>query len=160
MRSDSALPESTGIPGSALIGIEPAIAALALAFNVYYLRKLHPGIISGKLSDFAASFLLPIFIVAAGEWGLALLRLLGLHRESRIRMRGIILACLLGAAYFTLLKTWPAFTEVHRMLLSWLDIPFGGKRSFRNLADPSDLMALVSYPLAGIYLRGTLKRSA
>lgn len=153
MRSDS---ESVAIPGAALIGFPPALAALALVFNVYYLRKYHAGLVSGKLSDFAASFLLPIFIVAAAEWLLTLLRFLGLRVEARVQKRGIVIACLIGALYFTLLKTWPAFTEVHRTLLSWLDVPFGGKRSFRNYADPTDLVALICYPLAGWYL---LRRS-
>lgn len=149
MRSDS---EFTKAPGAALLGIEPAIAAAALALNVFYLRKKHSGFISGKLSDFAASFLLPIFLVAATEWFLALLRFVGMRVEARVGKRGIWIACLVGAGYFTLLKAWPVFTEVHRTLLSWLDVPFGGKRSFRNLADPTDLVALVSYPLAGFYL--------
>lgn len=153
VRSDSESSASAPIPGSVLLGIEPAIAAIALAFNVFYLRKVHPGVMSGKLSDFAASFLLPIFLVAVAEWGMALLRLFGLRRELRVGRRGIWIACLIGATYFTLLKTWPVFTDVHRLLLSFLDIPFGGKRSFRNLADPTDLVALVSYPLAGYYLR-------
>jgi hypothetical protein len=149
VRSNS---ESSSIPGAALLGFWPAIAAIALAFNVFYLRKFHAGLISGKLSDFAASFLLPIFLVASAEWLLALLRVLGLRIEPRVGKLGILIACLIGAGYFTLLKTWPAFTDVHRMLLTWLDAPFGGKRSFRNHADPTDLVALICYPLAGWYL--------
>lgn len=155
MRSDS---ESPPTPGAALIGFWPAIAAFALAFNIFYLRKFHAGLISGKLSDFSASFLLPIFLVASAEWSLALLRVIGLQVEPRLRKRGILIACLVGAIYFTLLKTWPAFTDVHRWLLSWLDTPFGGKRYFRNFADPTDLVALISYPLAGWYLLGRSTR--
>jgi len=157
VRSDS---ESSSTPGAALIGIWPAIAALALAFNVFYLRKYHAGLISGKLSDFAASFLLPIFLVAAAEWFWALLRVFGLRVDPQLSKRGILIACLVAAGYFTLLKTWPAFTDVHRTLLGWLDAPFGGKRSFRNHADPTDLVALICYPLAGWYLVGKSKPTA
>jgi hypothetical protein len=57
-----------------------------------------------------------------------------------------------SATYFALLKAWPAFTSVHRALLSYLDVPFGGGRSFRNLADPTDLFTLVTTPLAALYL--------
>lgn len=139
-------------PGRPMVGIWPALAFAAIIFNVFYLRRKHPGIISGKLSDVAINFLLPIVLVAAAEWLLALMRLLGARVNSRVGSRGIVLACLLSATYFTLLKTVPAFTEVHRGLLSVLDAALGGSRTFRNIADPTDLVALVCNPLAAVYL--------
>lgn len=145
-------------PGRPMVAIWPALALAALCFNVFYLRRKHPGIISGKLSDVAINFLLPIFLVAAAEWSLALMRLLGARIEARVGLRGIVLACLSSATYFTLLKVVPAFTEVHRGLLSMLDAPFGGSRAFRNIADPTDLVALVCNPLAAIYLVKSLRR--
>lgn len=139
-------------PGRPIVGVWPAIAMAVLIFNVFYLRRKHSGIISGKLSDVAINFLLPIFLVAAAEWLLALIRFLGVRIKPRVGLRGIVLACLMSATYFTLLKVVPAFTEVHRGLLSVLDAPFGGGRSFRNIADPTDLVALVCNPLAAVYL--------
>ena len=141
------------VPGAALLGLWPAVAAAALAFNVFYLRRHHRGLLSGKLSDFAINFLLPIALVSAAEWSLALLRLFRPRVEPRLGPLGIGIACLVSASYFAVLKTWPPFTHAHRALLSILDIPFGGGRSFRNLADPTDLIALVMVPLAALYLR-------
>jgi len=146
-------PRFFDVPGAALLGIWPAVAVAALAFNVFYLRRHHRGLVSGKLSDFAINFLLPIALVSAAEWILAFLRLFRARVDPRLGPRGIGLACLVSASYFTLLKAWPPFTLVHRALLSSLDIPFGGGRSFRNLADPTDLIALVTVPLAALYLR-------
>ncbi len=152
MRSSDRGKQSDHFPGRALLGIEPALAAALLAFNVHYLRRTHPGVVSGKLSDLAINFLLPVFLVAVAEWLLALGALFGLRVEPRLGRRGILLACAVSAVYFTLLKTLPAFTSVHRALLGFLDMPFGGGRSFRNLADPTDLLTLVSTPLAALYL--------
>jgi hypothetical protein len=148
------------VPGAALLGIWPFIAAAALAFNVFYLRRHHRGFISGKLSDVAINFLLPIFLVSAAEWLLALLRLVGARVEPRVGLRGIWIACLASALYFTLLKAWPPFTAVHRALLTHLDALLGGGRSFRNLADPTDLVALVTVPLSALYLRRAALRRA
>lgn len=149
-------------PGAALLGIWPVIAAAALAFNVFYLRRHHRGFVSGKLSDFAINFLLPIALVSAAEWSLALLRFFGARVEPRLGPRGIGIACLASASYFALLKAWPPFTLAHRAWLSILDIPFGGGRSFRNLADPTDLIALVMVPLSALYLarRGQINRES
>lgn len=158
MPSDAGAPasergaEPRDVPGGALLGIWPAVAAAALAFNVFYLRRHHRGLVSGKLSDFAINFLLPIFLVAAAEWLIALLRLFGARLGPRLGPRGVWIACLTSASYFTLLKAWPPFTAVHRALLTYLDVPFGGGRSFRNLADPTDLVTLVTMPLAALYL--------
>jgi len=149
----------TDYPGRAMVGLWPALAWAALFLNVFYLRRKHPGIISGKLSDVAINFLLPIFLVAAAEWGLALMRLLGARINARVGLRGIVLACLTSALYFTLLKVVPAFTQVHRALLSVLDAPFGGLRVFRNIADPTDLITLVCNPLAAIYLVRVRRRA-
>jgi hypothetical protein len=149
---------SPDVPGLALLHPLPAVAAAALAFNILYLRKAHPGIVSGKLSDLAINVLLPIFLVAAAEWLLALARLAGARVDPRLGPRGVLLACLVSAAYFTLLKAWPPFTSVHRALLGGLDVPFGGGRSFRNLADPTDLVTLAATPLAALHLLRVARR--
>lgn len=139
-------------PGRALVHPRGLLAAAALAFNVFWLRRHHPGLISGKLSDFAINFLLPVFVAAACEWALALGRACRFTDRRTLSLRGVVVVCGLCASYFALLKTWPRFTDVHRTLLGFLDLPFGGHRRFRNLADPTDLVALVMVPLAGWHL--------
>lgn len=147
-------------PDVALLGLAPAVAAGLLAFNVFYLRRQHPGLISGKLSDLSASFLLPIFLVSVAGVVRWWLRGLKMPLAPGVGRRGIWVACGVGAVYFALLKGWAPFTRVHQELLGWLDVPFGGGRRFRNLADPTDLVALVMYPLAGLYLERRAKRGA
>ena len=140
------------VPGGCLLGQWPALAAAALAFNVYYLRVHHPGLVSGKLSDLAINFLLPLLIVAAAEWlmaGVALAR----GREPRnLGARGRLLACAVSALYFALLQIVPSFVELHAHVASFLDFPFGGGRTFtRNVADAPDLLTLVT--TAAAYVR-------
>ncbi|MDI1432631.1 hypothetical protein [Polyangium sorediatum] len=150
MRSE---PRERGdVPGRALLHPWSWLAGAALVLNVFWLRRRHPGVVSGKLSDLAICFLLPVFLVAAAEWSLVLARLCGARVGLGVGRRGIWVSCGVTVAYFALLKTWPAFTGVHRALLGVLDMPFGGGRSFRNLADPMDLVALVMVPLSAWHL--------
>ncbi len=143
------------LPGACLLGIWPVVAALLLYFNVYYLRRRHPGQVSGKLSDFAINFLLPVALFAGMEWTLGLIQLLRRRPFSPLRRRAGILACAVSATYFSLLKLVPQFTQVHRALIALLTAPFGGDRRFHNIADPTDLVALTVVPFAFAYLAQT-----
>jgi hypothetical protein len=140
------------VPGACLLGVAPAVAAGLLAFNVFYLRVRHPGAVSGKLSDVAIAFLLPVVLVAAVEWTLALVQAVRRRPFAPLGARGRLAACAVAGAYFALLKAWPPFTALHRGLLALLDAPLGGGRAFRNTPDPTDLFALVVLPLAALYL--------
>lgn len=141
------------MPGECLVGAWPALAAAALAFNVYYLRIRSPGVVSGKLSDLAINFLVPLVLVAAMEWGGATVAALTGRRFRPLGTRAQVTACVLSAAYFALLQVLPSFIQVHGSLLGALDLPFGGERSFtRNLPDAADLLTLVTTVLAAVYL--------
>ena len=141
------------VPGGDLLGAWPAVAASALAFNVYVLRPHHPGIISGKLSDLAINFLLPLFIVAAIEWMLAAAAFVARRPRRQLSVRELRLACVLSGAYFALLQIAPGFVQIHARIATVLDIPFGGQREFaRNVADLLDLLTLVTTVLAARYL--------
>lgn len=137
---------------SPLLGVWPAVAAAALAFNVYVLRPRHPGWISGKLSDVAINFLLPITLVAVWEWGAWLVCAVRDRPPAPSGRRVHVAACAITAAYFALLQTVPAFAQVHRALLSVLDIPFGGRRTFHNTPDLTDLATLFAAIPAFLYL--------
>ena len=143
-------------PGDCLIGVWPAVAASALAFNIFYLRRYHAGLISGKLSDLAINVLLPIVLVAAAEWALFLWSVLRRATVRPICWRGHVAACAASGAYFTLLKVWPPFTQVHCALLGILELPFrfgGAGHKFRNITDVTDLVTLVANPLAAVWLQ-------
>ena len=141
------------VPGSCLVDWRPALAASGLAANVFLLRVHHPGWLSGKLSDLAINFLLPIALVAATEWVIAVGGWIAGRPFSSTRARLRLAACAVSALYFALLQMEPGFGRVHASLLHILDLPLGGDRSFTgNIADPGDLIALVTAPLAAIYL--------
>jgi hypothetical protein len=141
------------VPGGFLLGPLPAIAAAALAFNVYVLRVHAPGHVSGKLSDLAINFLLPLLVAAAVEWLLAGVALVRGRRTEPLGTRGRIAACVVSACYFSLLQIVPSFVELHAHVASLLDVPFGGARTFtRNVADLPDLLTLVTTVFAALYL--------
>lgn len=146
-------PAAPTIPGGCLIDWRPALAAGALAINVFLLRVHHPGWLGGKLSDLAINFLLPVTLVAATEWVLAVSGWMRGRpfRGTRVPLR--LAACAASALYFALLQIAPGFSQVHASLLHILDLPLGGDRSFAgNIADPGDLVALATAPLAAFYL--------
>lgn len=146
------------IPGSCLVDWPPALAACALAANVFFLRVHHPGWLSGKLSDLAINFLLPVTLVAATEWAIAIAGWMAGRPFTRTHAPLRLAACAVSALYFALLQMEPGFSQVHASLLHILDLPLGGDRSFAgNIADPGDLIALATAPLAAIYL-GTFRR--
>jgi hypothetical protein len=121
----------------------PAVAAAALAFNVS----------SGKLSDLAINFLLPLLTVASLEWLLAVAALLR-GRRRRLTLRETRLACLFCGLYFAMLQLVPSFVEVHARIAAMLHMPLGGGRTFgRNVADLPDLLTLVTSLLAAAYMQ-------
>jgi hypothetical protein len=140
------------VPGACLLGSPPALAAATLAWNVFYLRQRHPGVISGKLSDLAINFLLPVVLVAVVEWSRALW---SRGRARPLSIFGCMLVCAASATYFSLLKLVPAFTEVHAIVVHLLELALPGAHgAAHNVTDPSDLGTLVATPAAAWYLRG------
>jgi len=139
------------VPGRCLLGAAPALAAGALAFNVYFLRIHHPGLISGKLSDLAINFLLPVALVAAMEWIAAIVSHVRGDPFVPASWRARLIACAVSAGYFSLLQLAPRFGDVHAALLAAVDVT--GRSFDRNIADAPDLIALITTPLAALYLR-------
>lgn len=127
----------------------PPLAAVALfTLNNFWLKWHAPGVVSGKLSDFAACFFLPLFVSA----------LLGKVTPLQLRARA-----LLGAGVtvlvFGLVKTSP-------LASSWLDAfcaAFGSLVSLHspnNRVDPSDLSALPMVLIACLWARAVDRRMA
>lgn len=142
-------------PGAFLLGPWPALAAAALVFNVYVLRVRWPGLVSGKLSDLAINFLLPLLLTAGAEWLLAGIALASGRQLRPLGARGRLFAFATSATYFSLLQIVPSFGLLHARLASALDLPLGGGRTFTgNVADLPDLLTLVTTPLAWLYLAG------
>lgn len=146
-------------PGRLLLEPAPLAAAAALALNVWIVRTHYPGFLSGKLSDLAICFLLPIALLAAWEWlGWGWHGLTG--RDVPVsRRHAAAAACAITVIYFTGLQLSPAWGTAHTAILSAL-FPF---RGFSLVTpDPTDLVCLVMVAAAArfIQLQGTAEVDA
>ena len=139
-------------PGGALL--QPAVlsALCVLALNDHVLKRVCPGIITGKLSDFAGVLLLPIFLHALIELGCARLLKRPLHVSSGDRL---LLGCVaVSMLAFALPEVWHPAELTYRYGLGALRWPFQalfafatgdaqlGLRPVRATADVTDLLAL------------------
>jgi hypothetical protein len=109
------------------------IAVAVLALNDHVLKAAYPGLVTGKLSDVAGCFVLPLFVSAvlaiATSW------------PARIRLgAGVAMTFVLFAA----IKLSPIAAAGVADILEGL-WTLVGRRSGRLVADPTDLVAL---PLA------------
>jgi len=135
VRSASSAPEFFAWP--------PLAAVLLFTLNNFWLKGRAPGLLSGKLSDFAACFFLPLFVSA----------LLARVTPLRLRVRVAVGAGVTALA-FALVKTSPAASS----LLDALCALF--LRSPKNCVDPSDLVALPMVLLACLWARAVDRRMA
>jgi hypothetical protein len=136
----AALAKSSPTPGAALLS-PVAFASLAVILtNDLWLKRQHPGLLSGKLSDLGLCVFLPLFVAAVIEWAVLLL-------GSRVRVTA--LPCALAALYFVAIKVWPSATHAHVAGLSLL-VP---RWHFRAVTDPPDLVCLPALALAWWTLR-------
>jgi hypothetical protein len=151
MPSDASLPApARRVPGEFLLRPEPAGAALVIAFNDFWLKSHHPGVLSGKLSDLGLCFLGPLVVAAVFEWVLRLVT----WRKPFAPLRTVYVAStLLTAAYFVLIKTLPAGARLHVEALSALF----SSHHFAAVADPTDLVCL---PLVAVAFRFLDRRAS
>ncbi len=131
------------VPGSFLLHPFPALAAGVMALNLLYLKPNHPGWWSGKLSDFAICFFLPVVILAMLEWGVWLF---GRKRPANLAM--VAAACIITALYFSALQLVLPVAEMHVAVLSFVV----SERRFQVTPDPTDLFALPMAVLAFFWL--------
>jgi hypothetical protein len=126
----------------------PLVAVALFTLNNFWLKGRAPGIVSGKLSDFAACFFLPLFVSA----------LLGKVTPLRLQAR-VALGAAVTVLVFSLVKTSP-------LASSWLDAlcaAFGSlvsRQSPNNCVDPSDLIALPMVLGACLWARAVDRRTA
>jgi hypothetical protein len=118
----------------------PLLAVAVLVVNDHLLKQCFPGVITGKLSDFAGLFFFPLFLVDA----------MGLVRKtSRVTLVG---ACIATAVVFALVKTTALGHSVYCIGLGALQAPIRGSfHRVRMTMDATDLVALVSCLAAYVY---------
>lgn len=151
MASEANLPSPVRrVPAEFLLRPEPLAAALLIAFNDFWLKPRHPGVLSGKLSDVGLCFLFPILVAAVLEWAL---RLIAFRKPFAPRRGLYVTSAWLAAAYFALIKTFPAGSRFHVELLTAL-LP---SHRFSATADWTDLVCL---PLVVVAFRFLVRSSS
>ena len=133
-----------------------SLAAIALlVINDHVLKQLAPGVITGKLSDFAGLVFFPLLLAAAAE-----------HARIRRGTQMVLVAALATAAVFAAIKVWAPAAEAYRVGLAALQWPFRAVRAVLNgeslpslarvahVADRTDLVALVALAIPITLARG------
>lgn len=143
-----------------------ALAAIAvLVLNDHVLKAAFPGVITGKLSDFAGLLFFPLFLVAGVEIAQA-----AAGRPWRGSDRALGAAALATAVVFALVKLDTPVTDLYRWGLGALQWPWHALRAAvagraaPDLApvvvwtDPTDLVALPAV-LAARWIGRTQRRA-
>lgn len=135
------------LPGAWLLS-PVALGSFALvAWNDLWLKRHHPGALSGKLSDVGLCIFLPIFVAAVLEWATY-----AAGRRADVTRA----ACAIAALYFAAIKLWPAATHLHVAALGAL-VP---RWHFRAVTDPIDLVCLPAIAIAWWTMRARRPLSA
>jgi hypothetical protein len=117
----------------------PVAAVLLMVVNDRVLKPRFHNALTGKLSDIAICFFLPLFVSA----------LLAIVWRSRPRTR-LLVSAALAAFVFVGQEIWPAFQSAFLHMLHMVGGPLG-LRSFALTTDATDLWALAMVPLAIAY---------
>lgn len=137
------------VAGGAILNPIVLAAVGLLLLNDHVLKAAYPGFVTGKLSDIAGLAFFPLMLV--GAWEVALL---ALRRWREPSPRPIVIATLLTAVLFVLVKTTDAGSEAFGVGLGvaqWLPgaaldaltaRPIGGPARTVEVLDATDLAAL------------------
>jgi len=117
----------------------PAAAVGLMVLNDRVLKPRFHNAVTGKLSDIAICFFLPLFTSA----------LLGVVRPGHPRAR-VLVGAAIAAFVFAALEIWEPFQQAFLVGLRRVGAPLG-LRHFVFTSDPSDLLALLVVPLAVAY---------
>lgn len=143
----------TPVRGDGLLHPGVVLAIVLLAVNDQWAKAAWPGLLTGKLSDFAGLAAFPLFLQAGWEW-------VDRRRPFRPSRAILVTTCVATAVVFVLVKTWPPAHALYEHGLGWLQwpvkaawarlqgLPAGPPRPVHLEADPTDLVALPSVLLA------------
>ena len=140
---------SERVPGALLTSPAGLLSAALIVVNDVWLKRHHPGLLSGKLSDVGLCVFLPLFVLAIIEWTevarCLLVRAVNGTPPSKVPVARLqALACFVAGAYFVAVKCWPAATAAH---IQWVNAFAPGWRA-HAVTDPSDLVCLPAIALA------------
>jgi hypothetical protein len=139
-----------------------SLAAIALlVVNDHVLKQLAPGLVTGKLSDFAGLAFFPLLLAAAAE-----------HAGIRRGTQTIVVAAIATGLAFAAVKLAAPAAELYRVGLAALQWPARALRAIvtggalpalgrvRFVADPTDLVALVALAVPVALTRTQRRRSS
>lgn len=145
------------VPGAQLLHPAVVMALAVLVWNDHWLKRTHPGIISGKLSDFAAALLVPLVVQASIELSVGWLS----RRPPTVRVsnRALMAGVLAALVILALPEIWGPADTAYRMAGGALHYPLGcvwawlrssPLPSFQPAAATPDVTDLVALPMAGL----------
>lgn len=153
--------ENGVVPGDALLHPALVLAIGLLILNDQVLKQAWPSWWTGKISDFCGLLFFPLVLQALWEV------LQGMRPPWRLwwpSLRTLRIATLATGAVFAAVQLWPPASEGYRVILGWLQWPFGLVAALFGGApvpvphrvaltpDPTDLIALPA--LVAAYLVG------
>jgi hypothetical protein len=141
--------------GDGLLRPLPLIAIALLVVNDHVLKSAMPGIVTGKLSDFAGLIFFPLLLVAIAEVASSLFGfpVVGSHRvlATAVVVTGVIFAAVqlvplatdgyrIGLGF----AQWAVTAPLHALGSAGLGSPWRASL----VGDPTDLIALLALPIA------------
>lgn len=146
---DLIAPEETAsepaLPLTLLVRPWPLVGLAVLAVNDHVLKGsgLLPGVVTGKLSDFAGLLFFPLLLVTLYDLALAVVNA-ALRRQAVLASpttMQLVVACLATGAFFSAVQIHPSVADLYArataFLSFWSDAP-----TAQVTMDPSDLAAL------------------
>lgn len=124
----------------------PAVAVFVLFINDHYLKQTFPGFITGKISDFAGVFFLPLYLCAL----VGLIVTYGIRSCSqpfRLTKSRLLLAIAFTDFIFISVKIWPTANSFYLTTMSHIGLPS------RLVMDPWDLSALIMNMATYVFAR-------
>jgi hypothetical protein len=145
--------------GAALLHPLTLVALVTLVVNDHHLKHHHPGLLSGKLSDFAAVLLLPLVLAALID--LLFERITGRLPGRRVRNSYLVGAVVLAMLVLALPEVSPLAESAYRQGFGILQWPFralgslvleGTLPALRPVGATADVTDLVALPMGPVAL--------
>lgn len=119
--------------------VVPLGAVVLLWLNDTFLKARFHNALTGKLSDLAGCFVLPLFVAVL---------LVPLGWSLRVRVG---FGALFTTLFFAAIKTFDGAARTTASTLQWVTTSLGVEGAHRLLADRTDLVALAMVPLALLF---------
>lgn len=150
----------TRAPGAVLVHPVMLASLFVLALNDHVLKRLCPGVLTGKLSDFAVVVVLPLTLLGIVE--LASAHIWRRPLSDRANNRCLVACLILSLLVFALPEVWQPAEDAYRYGLAALQRPFRAVwacflgvplRAFRPVRATADVTDLLAMPMAWLALR-------